>query len=336
MVDTFSHRSLRQHSPMTEPFPQLRKDPIVDRWVFIAPERAARPTELEDAGHLAHHASCVFCEGREAETPPEVHALRSADSAPNGPGWRVRVVPNLFPAVRRGGGSGYGAHEVVIECPQHEASLAALSNEQIRDVFRVYRDRLAALRADPRLAYVQVFKNHGAAAGASIEHAHSQILAGAEIPREVRAELAGSNEYHQRNGRCLFCDLLDRESAAGHRVILASEQVVAVAAWAGRFPYETWVLPRQHGAHFDWIGDAELTDLAATTGAVLRRLRSATGDQAYNILLHTAPAGDTASHYHWHWEILPRTTGIAGYELATGCYLNPLPPEEAARQLRIV
>ena len=179
-------------------------------------------------------------------------------------------MPNLFPAVRREGGSAYGVHEVVIESPRHEASLAAFSAGQIRDVFRVYRDRLAVLRADPRLAYVQVFKNHGAAAGASIEHAHSQILAGTEMPREIRAEMTGSNEYLARNGRCTFCDLIDRELAAGERVILASEHVVAVAAWAGRFPYETWILPRRHAAHFDRISDVELTDLAAAMGTVIR------------------------------------------------------------------
>jgi UDPglucose--hexose-1-phosphate uridylyltransferase len=318
---------------MNEPFPQLRRDPIVDRRVLIAPERAARPTELEDAGHLARHAACPFCEGHECETPREVHALRPHGMAPNGPGWRVRVVPNRFPAVRRDSESGYGVHEVVIECPQHESSIAAFTEAQVRDIFAVYRDRLMALRADPRLAYVQVFKNHGAPAGASVEHAHSQILAGTEVPREVQAELNGVTAYHSLHGRCVFCDLIERELAADERVVLAGEHVVAVTAWAGRFAYETWILPRRHAAHYDRLSDAELTDVAAVTRSILRKLNAAAGDPACNIVLHTAPAvADDA--FHWHWEILPRLTGIAGYELATGCYLNPLPPEEAAARLR--
>jgi UDPglucose--hexose-1-phosphate uridylyltransferase len=319
---------------MSDPFPQLRRDPVVDRRVLIAPERAARPTELEAAGRLAHHADCPFCEGHEDETPHEVHALRRAGSPPDGPGWQVRVVPNRFPAVRRDVESGYGVHEVIVECPHHESSIAALSSEQVRDVFAVYRDRLIALRADPRLSYVQVFKNHGAPAGASVEHAHSQILAGTDVPREVRAELDGVTAYHAHYGRCVFCDLIDRELTAGERVVLAGEHVVALAAWAGRFPYETWLLPRRHTAHYDRLSDAELTDLAAVMRSVLRRLATAAGDPSYNVVLHTAPtsAGET---FHWHWEILPRLTGIAGYELATGTYLNPMPPEEAAARLRM-
>ena len=318
---------------MSDTFPQIRRDPIVDRTVLIAPERAARPTELEDPGHLAHHTACPFCEGHEGETPHEVCALRDDGTAPDSPGWRVRVVPNLFPAMRRDAKSAYGVHEVVIECPHHESSLAALSAEQVRQVFAVYRDRLVALRADPRLAYVQVFKNHGAPAGASVEHAHSQILAGSEVPRDIRAELDGATAYHAHHGRCAFCDLIDRELAAGERLVLAGEHVVAIAAWAGRFPYETWLLPRRHAAHYDRLSDTELADLAVVARSLLRRLASAAGDPAYNVILHTAPAAADES-FHWHWEILPRLTGIAGYELATGCYLNPLPPEEAAAMLR--
>jgi UDPglucose--hexose-1-phosphate uridylyltransferase len=316
-------------------FPQLRKDPVVDRWVLIAPERAARPTELEDPGHLAHHSTCPFCAGHEAETPHEVFALRRPGTPADGPGWRVRVVPNRFPAVGRDAEAAYGVHEVVVECPHHEASLAAFSVEQVRDVFAVQRERLTALRADDRLQYVQVFKNHGAPAGASVEHAHSQILGTSFLPREVQAELDGAAEFRALHGRCVYCDLIDRELAVGARVVATGEHVVAITAWAGRFPYETWVLPRRHTAHYDRLRDAELSDLAAVMRTVLQRLAASAGDPAYNLILHTTPPlMEDLPHYHWHWEILPRMTGIAGYELATGCYLNPLPPEEAAARLR--
>jgi UDPglucose--hexose-1-phosphate uridylyltransferase len=338
-------RSVKQGF-MRAAFPQLRKDPIIDRWVLIAPERAARPTELEESGHLAHHASCPFCEGHETETPPEVLAQRQIGSTPNGPGWRVRVVPNLFPAVKKVSGTfcaaekvpdtfltAHGVHEVVVECPHHETSLATFSSEQVRDVFAAYRDRLAALRSDPQLAYVQIFKNHGAAAGASVEHAHAQILGTGFVPSEIQAEVDGAAAYHSKNGRCVFCDLVERELAAGERVVLAGEHIVAVTAWAGRFPYETWLLPRRHSAHYDRLTDAELGELADEMRTILQRLGNAASDAAYNFILHTAPMAADES-FHWHWEILPRMTGIAGYELATGCYLNPLPPEEAARRLK--
>jgi UDPglucose--hexose-1-phosphate uridylyltransferase len=332
---------------MSQPFPQLRKDPVVDRWVLIAPERAAKPTEIEDPGHLAHHAVCPFCEGQEHETPHEILALRAPGTRPDQPGWRIRVVPNRFPAVRCDAASesfadplftlepGYGAHEVVIECPHHEPSVAALPADQVRDLFAVYRDRLAALRADPRLAYVQVFKNHGVGAGASVEHAHSQILGLPQVPRLVQDELDGAAAYHRAHGRCIFCDLLERELAAGERVVLAGEHCVAVAAFAGRFPYETWVLPRRHAAHYDRLTTAELTDVSAVIRAVLRRLGAVVPDASYNYVLHTAPAAaGEVPHYHWHWEVLPRLTGIAGYELASGYFLNPVPPEVAATRLR--
>jgi UDPglucose--hexose-1-phosphate uridylyltransferase len=204
----------------------------------------------------------------------------------------------------------------------------------VRDLFGVYRDRLAALRREPGLEYAQVFKNHGPEAGASVEHAHSQVLALPHVPRDVRAELDAAAAYHGAHGRCPFCDLLARELAAGERVVIASEHCVAFTAFAGRFPYETWVVPRQHGGHFDRLSEAELDDLAAVMRSLLRRLHRA-GPRAYNYVLHTAPLpAPEPAHYHWHWEVLPRVTGIAGYELATGYYINPLPPEDAAQRLR--
>jgi len=330
---------------MSSAFPQLRKDPILDRWVLIAPERAARPTELDVPAHLTHHAVCPFCEGQEHDTPHESLALRAPDSRPDGPGWRVRVVPNRFPAVRRMAGEptadplfklepGYGVHEVVIECPQHESSLAALPEEHVRDVFAVYRDRLAALRSDPRIAYAQLFKNHGAGSGASLEHAHTQILGLPRVPRTVQDELDATAAYHQAHARCIFCDLLERELAVGERVVLEGKHCAAVAAFAGRFPYETWVLPRRHAADFDRLTAAELADITRVVRTVLRRLAAAVADVTYNLVLHTAPFREPAPHYHWHWELLPRLTGIAGFELAGGYFLNPLPPEDAAARLR--
>jgi len=327
-------------------FPQLRKDPIVDRWVLIAPERAKRPTELEELPHLTHHETCPFCEGREDETTPEVLAVRAPGSRRDGPGWQLRVVANRYPAVRADAGGvamtdllfaaapGVGVHEVVIECPQHEPSLAALSSEQVRLVFAAYRDRLKALRADERIAYAQVFKNHGVAAGASVEHTHSQILALGRVPPILQDEMTAATAYQQSHGRCVFCDLLARERAVGSRMVSESENIAAFTAFAGRFPYETWLLPKRHAGHFDRLSDAELSDLAAAVRSILRRLGAVVEDAAYNYVLHTLPLRTESPAFHWHLEILPRLTGVAGFEFATGCFANPVPPEDAAARLR--
>jgi UDPglucose--hexose-1-phosphate uridylyltransferase len=315
--------------------------------VLIAPERAKRPTELEEPAHLAHHETCPFCEGREDETTPEVLAARAPGTQRDGRGWRLRVVANRYPAVRAEASGvatadelfitepGVGMHEVVIECPQHEASLAALPPEQVRLVFAAYRDRLEALRHDERIAYAQVFKNHGVAAGASVEHTHSQILALPRVPHGIRQELDAASAYHQLNGHCIFCDLLSRERVAGARLVSETEHVIAFAAFAGRFPYETWILPKRHAGHYDRLTGAELMEAADTIRTILRQLGGLVEDAAYNYVLHTLPlrAAESPS-YHWHIEILPRLTGVAGFEFATGCFANPVPPEEAAAQLR--
>jgi len=323
-------------------FPQLRRDPIVDRRVLIAPERATRPMELVAAtASRTLGKSCPFCEGQESKTPHEVFAIRRPGSQPDAPGWHVRVVSNMFPAARRdaansaAGEPGYGAHEVVIESPQHRLSLAELPADAVRRVFEVFRARLAQLSDDPRLQYVQVFKNHGIAAGASVEHVHSQILGVSQIPREPAAELAGAAKYHGETGRCVYCDLIQKERNAGVRWIAENDGAVAFAAYAGRFPYETWILPRTHSSSFADCDDAALTGVSELIHRLLRRLESLVSNVGYNLVLHAAPVhGGSRPDYHWHWELLPRTTGIAGFELSTGWFLNPLPPELAAEQLR--
>jgi UDPglucose--hexose-1-phosphate uridylyltransferase len=327
-------------------FPQLRKDPIVDRWVLIAPDRARRPFQLSESTARLAADWCPFCEGEEARTPPEVFAVRRPDSRPDFPGWSVRVVPNIFPAARRDApicdsdGSfdavpGYGAHEIVVESPQHESSIAALSESQVRSVFCVYRQRLTALSADARLRYVQIFKNHGAGAGATVEHVHSQILGVPLVPREITAELASVEQFHRETGRCIFCDLIEREIDDGARVIASTDHCIAIVAFAGRFPYETWVLPKRHEGDFRKTDDAVIADAAALTRLILQRLESVIARPSYNVALHTSPLHDTARpDYHWHWEILPRVTGIAGFELSAGWFINPTPPELAAERLR--
>src|SRR5213594_745043 len=220
--------------------PELRKDPVVGRWVIIATERARRPSDFVAEPVRPRASACAFCEGHESQTPPEILAGRPAGSRPNGPGWTYRVVPNKFPALRIEGElepsgeglfdrmNGVGAHEVVIETPQHGASLADLAVDTVADVLFAFRERMLDLKKDPRFTYILVFKNHGEAAGASLEHPHSQLIATPIIPIMVSEELSGSQLYWERKERCVWCDIVRQERRARRRVIAEAGGMVAV------------------------------------------------------------------------------------------------------------
>src|SRR5256714_1496763 len=238
--------------------PELRKDPVVGRWVIIATDRARRPSDFVAEPVRPRAPACAFCEGREDQTPPEILAGRPPDGQPNGPGWTYRVVPNKFPALRIEGElepageglfdkmNGVGAHEVVIETPEHGASLAGLSVDAVADVLFAFRERMLDLKKDPRFAYVLVFKNHGEAAGASLEHPHSQLIATPIIPIMVSEELAGSAQYFQMKERCVWCDMLRQERRGGLPLILGTQGVVGLAPLPPRFPFQTWIPPAGH------------------------------------------------------------------------------------------
>lgn len=331
---------------------ELRKDPIVGRWVVVAKGRAERPNDFAAPPSERSTANCPFCEGNEPETPPEVLAYRREGSAPNGPGWRVRVVPNKFPAleatderdVSRGAGNGlwerrpgFGVHEVILETPRHVRNTAELSVDELSEVYWAYRQRLAELRRDRQLAYGLVFKNVGQAAGASLEHAHSQLVATPWVPESVVEEVSGAARYFEREGRCVYCDLLQQEAAAGTRIVFETPEFAAFCPFASRFPHEIWVVPKRHGSHFDELARHATDQLAQMMHRVLARLETALDQPAYNSIIHTAPF-DTQQlrHYHWHIEIMPRVTNVAGFEWGTGCFINAVPPEEAAERLRRV
>ncbi len=328
------------------PGPELRKDPIVGRWVIIAPDRARRPVAA-GAETAPAAGPCPFCEGQEVHTPHEILAYRADGTRPDEGGWRVRVVPNKFPALqvegdlnKRGEGvydkmSGVGAHEVIIECPRHETTLTALSEENVREVLWIYRDRLLDLKKDPRLVYGLVFKNVGAAAGASLEHTHSQLIVTPIVPINVWEEMTGALEFFNYRGRCIWCDIIHQELAAGQRVVLDTPRFVCLAPFASRFPFETWIIPKLHNSHFENIHKPEVDELGTVLRAVLRKIEAALGRPAYNYVIHTAPFDTQAlPHYHWHLEIIPRLTRVAGFEWGTGFYINSVPPEQAAAFLR--
>ncbi|HEV3138218.1 MAG TPA: galactose-1-phosphate uridylyltransferase [Pirellulales bacterium] len=328
--------------------PDLRKDPIVGRWVIIAKNRAKRPHDLVDEVALRPASGfCPFCEGSESHTPSEIVAYRQSGTHRDRPGWRVRVVPNKFPALeiegdlnKRGEGiydmmRGVGAHEVIIESPKHLASSTELGHENLREVLWMYRDRLLDLKKDQRLAYGMLFKNVGAAAGASLEHSHSQLIVTPIVPISVVEEINGSNDFYRYRGRCVFCDMVEQELGFEKRIVLDSPLFVAFCPFAARFPFETWIVPTGHASHYETLTRDASQELARVLKRVLEKIETALDRPAYNYIVHTAPFDTQAlAHYHWHIEIIPRVTKTAGFEWGTGFYINPVPPEESATFMR--
>jgi UDPglucose--hexose-1-phosphate uridylyltransferase len=329
---------------------ELRKDPVTGRWVIISTDRRKRPSDFRlEPATLIGGEYCPFCEGHEGMTPPEVLAFRNHGGAPNSRGWDLRVVPNKFPALqvegtldREGEGlfdrmNGIGAHEVIIETPQHAKTMSTMSEPEIERVLWAYRERILDLKRDIRFRYILVFKNHGAAAGATLEHSHSQLIALPIVPEFVREELAGARQHFAAKERCVFCDIIRQEVAAGRRVIHENADIVAIEPYAPRFPFETWLLPRLHGARFEEATRQQYESLARMLKVVLQRVDRALQTPSYNLIIHSLPFSESAlDFYHWHVELIPKLTRTAGFEWGTGFYINPTSPEEAAQVLRNV
>jgi len=327
---------------------ELRKDPVTGRWVIISTDRRKRPTDFRlESVHLAADSACPFCEGHEHMTPRELLSHRRNGGAPNSPGWDLRVVPNQFPVLRvegqldrQGEGlfdkmNGIGAHEVIIESPRHEDSLATMGDGAVEQVLWAFRERVQDLKQDRRFRYIIIFKNHGSAAGASLDHGHSQLIALPIVPREVRDEVDGARAHYAAKERCVFCDIIRQEIADQRRLIGENADMVAVAPYAPRFPFETWILPRRHQSSYEDAPRHEFASLARLLGDILRRMNRMLRNPPYNLLIHSAPFSEAAGDfYHWHVEIIPKLTKVAGFEWATGFYLNPTSPEEAAQVLR--
>jgi UDPglucose--hexose-1-phosphate uridylyltransferase len=327
--------------------PELRKDPITGRWVIIASDRAKRPTDFERAPiKPSGQGFCPFCYGNESKTPPEILAYRPQGD-PNTPGWTVRVVPNKFPALgiegelaRQGEGvydkmNGIGAHEVIIETPNHEATLASLPTKGIEDVLWAFRDRMLDLKKDPRFRYILVFKNHGEIAGASLEHTHSQLIALPIVPRSIREQVDGAKQYFDFKERCIYCEIIRQELESKTRVVAENEDFVTLSPFAPRFPFETWIFPKRHEAFFEHSSPRNFENLARAIKSLLARTDQVLDCPAYNLVLQSAPIRESnLESFHWHIEYMPRLTRIAGFEWGTGFYINPTPPEEAAQYLR--
>jgi UDPglucose--hexose-1-phosphate uridylyltransferase len=337
---------------------ELRKDLVNGRWVIIATERSKRPDDFRPRGGGTPTEEpvgfCPFCEGSEGKTPPEVFALRALGTAPDSPGWTVRVVPNKFPALTRGTPppkaaegifqwmEGVGVHEVVIENPQHGLELSDLPVAHVRDVLGVYQQRIRTIECELHYQYVQLFKNKGKEAGASLSHPHTQIVATPIIPKRVKEEIYGADRLFRSLKECAFCRILREEEAAGKRLVFRNGHFAVIAPFASRFPFEMVVYPLRHSPFFTDVREDELLSLAETLKHVLTRLKTTVGDPPYNMVLHQAPNPalslqgwpDIDKKYHWHMGIFPILTKVAGFEWGTGVYINPVPPETAAQFLR--
>ncbi len=327
--------------------PELRKDPITGHWVLLSPKRTGRPTDFakESVDATQRSDECPFCPGNEAMTPPEVFAVPITGKG-KGKGWQIRIVPNKFAAVesaaefgRHGEGlferlDGAGIHEVIIENPDHGATLATLPEPAIEDVLRAYQGRFRAIEKDGQFSYVLIFKNQGPDAGATLEHGHSQLVALPVVPPRARQELDGARAHFLARKRCIYCDII-REEAEGVRFVTGNDVFVVLVPFASRFAWEVWLLPRWHRARFTRASEGELSSLAPVLKTTLASLDKALGRPPYNLIVQSAPfREDSDEHYHWHIEIAPRLSKLAGFEWATGTYINSVPPEEAARKLR--
>ena len=327
--------------------PELRKDPIIGRWIIISSERANRPTSFKMEPNPKSLAECPFCPGRESNTPPEIIAYRDTTSEQNNPGWTLRVIPNRYPALKVEGNvtrepkglydrmNGIGAHEVIIESPDHNARITDMSNEQVRNIFWVFRERMLDLERDSRLKYIQIFKNHGEAAGASLEHPHSQLIATPIIPKRVAEELEGAEKYFRFKERCIFCDILRQELSEQERIVADFDSFVSMQPFAPRFPFETWIMPKAHQSSYIDMSDDDYLLLAKCMKDTLKRLSKALNDPPFNFMIHTRPVSKKSEeYYHWHIEIIPKLTKVAGFEWGSGFYINPTTPEDAAAFLK--
>jgi UDPglucose--hexose-1-phosphate uridylyltransferase len=339
--------------------PELRYHSLLDCWVILAPEREGRPRDQEDRS-LPLPRDCPFCPGNESSTPPEIERLPRPDAQGDGGAWKIRVVPNKYPALVPdiihkhpspdgkegvfGCRDGMGIHEVIIESPDHRAGFPDMEGEHLAEVFRVWADRIRAAYTEHNLAHALVFKNHRARAGASLSHPHSQLIASPLVPKNVKQKMESSRTYFEGNNTCLICEILKREKKSGERIIDDSGGFTMLAPFASRFPYEVFIAPSEHGEDFTRVSDEGFNRLAFGLRKMLRKLKGLLVDPPYNLALITAPnisvleCGPASvpleDYFHWHIEIMPRLAKVAGFEWGSGFHINTVAPQEAARRLR--
>ncbi len=327
---------------------EIRQDPTTEEWVIIARERAKRPNDFvrqQPKRELPEFSSsCPFCLGNESMTPHQTLLYRKEGSQD----WQIRAFTNKFPALTPGGSTirdvnegffngmkGVGVHEVIVETPLHNRSLALMDEDEILNILNAYHERYNKLSRQSFAKLVVIFKNHGLAAGTSLEHSHSQLVVTPLVPKHVRLRHEVAMRYYDNNGRCLYSDLVDYEIKSRTRIVMDTEDFVAFHPFASQRPFETWILPKKQQASFGSVTDEDLENLAYILRINLVRLCRGLNDPDFNYVIDTAPVGDeNASYYMWHIRIIPRLTEIAGFEFGSGIYINTAVPEETARFMR--
>ncbi len=318
---------------------ELRQDPITHDWVIINPDRAKRP---EDKG--ATSPACPFCPGNEHLTPEPVDCFTDGDR------WTVRVVPNKFPALSPQSQAveaiagkagwrripGYGYHEVIIDSPDHQLSIGTLPEQHVRKIVEMYLRRYHAMcGAEGPVRQVVLFRNHGRRAGTSLAHPHSQIVATPVVSPEIRWRLSEEMEFFDATGRCGLCHVLEKELAAGVRIVHVTQHFVTLVPYAARVPYHIQLIPRRHHPTFAEVRPAELDELAQHLNRALGIYRRRLHDPDYNLVVVTPPLDQLHRlANHWFVDVLPRTTTPAGFELGSRINVNIQTPEQAAAELR--
>ncbi len=335
---------------------EFRHDPVHRRWVLVTADRSRAPKDFLIPTREPDDGVCPFCEGQENKTPCEVYAVRTG--APNRPGWKVRVFPNKYPFLsgvsnelqRSGRGyydwvSGFGTHEIVVDHPRHVMQFHDMERDHLVSLVETYRLRVSELLQDARNRFVLLYKNHGEAAGASVNHAHTQIVSMPVIPRTAAMALSTAREHFHLKERCLFCDLLDQERAEGDRIVTENEHFICLVPYASRFAFEMAIFPKEHYHDFSTMKDKMVASCAGILKEAISRLAALFGDLPFNFIFHTAPNPNQACNranywttlqfdWHWHIEITPRLEKMAGFEWGTGLFINHTPPEDAAAYLR--
>ncbi len=328
---------------------ELRHDPTTKEWVIIAPERDDRPQQAPKAKRSEElpewDASCPFCLGNENQTPDEIFRIPASSENSD---WDVRVVPNRFPALtpeedatRREEGyfsrkmGGFGAHEVIIESPSHNTSMALMTYQQVEKVLITYQQRYNALKQNRQLRFITIFKNHGWASGTSLIHPHSQLVATPIITPYYHRRFDVAHDYHADMGNCLYCELLAEELEKKERIIAETERFVIFHPYASRVSYETWIMPKEHSASFGLFPVSHFAELATVLKDVLFCLYVKLDNPAFNLMIDTSTTADEDDpYYHWHIRITPRLSTIAGFEIGSGIYISSALPEDTARLMR--
>jgi len=340
------------------PYNEFRKDYLLNRWVVIATERSRRPTDFaKQKAENTQTSICPLCVGNENMTPPAVliyekenERIKTSQDPLTGDrtkNWLVRVIPNLFPAfsplkhpedanqifINDNLWNAIGSHEVIVESPVHDEGPADAQVPQLELVVKAYIDRVRQLSSKPYVSYVSIFRNFGKEAGASLNHAHSQIIAMPQIPTILKNEYVASREYKEKNGRCAFCDILKKELASP-RSIYENEEFAIFSPYASICPMEFWVVPKRHDANMLTMSSHEIGSFAKALKTGLKALKDVVNDPPYNFGFHLSLDKDLKDCYHWHLEVYPKLSIWAGFEISTGTYINTVTPEAAAESMR--